>query len=572
MVFSDFSFLCSSLEKASSRLVKKSILKKFFLFYSPSIIASCIHFLTFRFSVDGIHILLFQLDEVQIVKIIAEYLGQDVLQLQKILKYEVAGDIGAYYLRYGKDNSSDISFLEIFSLITEIGSIQGEGSQDIKKKKVSHLLAKVSREDACYILRLFVGTFRIGVSDKTILEVLLDIFIEKNKNSILSKSDLEYLYGVFPDLGILANMILSGETEQLLSLMPRIGLPIQSQAAEVFFKANPLLINFEKAEYLIQPKYDGFRLQAHILPNFDVILFSRNQLVVTDLFFEIKIIIEMYARKNNFYGILDGEIVGFDAVNNIYLSFQETAKQKRKNKGSSSEERNLRYIIFDILVNQEKNLMKSPYFQRLEILDAMYLVLGIEVVKSFRIENYHDIDVWQEQFIVEGYEGAMIKNIASIYEPGKRTRTWLKYKKIQKDSLEDTIDVVILGYNLSKGAKNQRQMIGSLLVGIYDEERDSYFSVAQVGSGGDANLWNDIYQKLIGLKVEAKLPYVFINQLRFPDYFVIPKIIVSLKADLVSASKEHTAGVSLRFPRLITVRVDKNEKETTQLKNFITST
>ncbi len=112
MVFSDFSFLCSSLEKASSRLVKKSILKKFFLFYSPSIIASCIHFLTFRFSVDGIHILLFQLDEVQIVKIIAEYLGQDVLQLQKILKYEVAGDIGAYYLRYGKDNSSDtiISF------------------------------------------------------------------------------------------------------------------------------------------------------------------------------------------------------------------------------------------------------------------------------------------------------------------------------------------------------------------------------------------------------------------------------------------------------------------------------
>ena len=69
-------------------------------------------------------------------------------------------------------------------------------------------------------------------------------------------------------------------------------------------------------------------------------------------------------------------------MNNIYLSFQRDSETKRKNKGSSSEE-NLRYIIFDILVNQEKNLMKSPYFQRLEILDAMYLVLGIEVVKSF---------------------------------------------------------------------------------------------------------------------------------------------------------------------------------------------
>lgn len=572
MVFSDFSLLCSSLEKVSSRLVKKSILKKFFLFHSPRIIASCIHFLTFRFSLDGINLLLFQLDEVQVVKIIAEYLGQDIVKLQKTLKYEVAGDIGAYYLRYGKDNSLGVSFLEVFFLITEIGSIQGEGSQDIKKQKISHLLSKVSREDACYILRLFVGTFRIGVSDKTILEVLLDIFIEKNKNNILSKSDIEYLYGIFPDLGILAKMILSSENEQLLTLMPKIGLPIQSQAAEVFFKANTLLINFEKADYVIQPKYDGFRLQAHISPNFEVILFSRNQLVVTHLFLEVKILVEAYAKENNFYGILDGEIVGFDAVNKIYLSFQETAKQKRKNKACFSQETNLRYIIFDILVNKEKNLMKAPYHQRLAMLEKLNLVVGLERVKSFHIKSYQDIDVWQEKFIFEGYEGAMIKNIASVYEPGKRTRTWLKYKKIQKDSLEDTIDVVILGYNISKGAKNQRQVIGSLLVGVYDEERDSYFSVAQVGSGGDAALWNDIYQKLIGLKVETKLPYVFVNELRFPDYFVVPKIIVSVKADLVSFSKEHTAGFSLRFPRLITLRVDKNEKETTKLKNFITST
>jgi ATP-dependent DNA ligase len=229
----------------------------------------------------------------------------------------------------------------------------------------------------------------------------------------------------------------------------------------------------------------------------------------------------------------------------------------------------LKYIIFDVLVSREEHCMKFSYIKRLEMIDQYLMVSGIERIRSIPIKNYEEIDHWQDVFIRDGYEGAMIKDTSSIYEPGKRTRTWLKYKKIQKDSLEDTIDVVILGFNLSKGAKSQRQSIGSLLVGIYDEKTDAYYSVAQVGSGGNAELWNGIYEALIELQQKEKPVSVNIHESRFPDYFVLPKIVVSVKADLVSVSTEHTSGMSLRFPRLLMMRIDKNEKETTSVEQFI---
>jgi DNA ligase-1 len=104
---------------------------------------------------------------------------------------------------------------------------------------------------------------------------------------------------------------------------------------------------------------------------------------------------------------------------------------------------------------------------------------------------------------------------------------------------------------------------------IYDEKTDAYYSVAQVGSGGNAELWNGIYEALIELQQKEKPVSVNIHESRFPDYFVLPKIVVSVKADLVSVSTEHTSGMSLRFPRLLMMRIDKNEKETTSVEQFI---
>ena len=50
-----------------------------------------------------------------------------------------------------------------------------------------------------------------------------------------------------------------------------------------------------------------------------------------------------------------------------------------------------------------------------------------------------------------------------------------------------------------------------------------------------------------------------------PDYWVIPTLVVEIAADEITKSPTHTAGLALRFPRLISFRDDKNAEQTTTL-------
>lgn len=572
MLFSEFSFLCEALEKTPSRLSKKKLLRAFFLLHTPEAVSEAIHFLTFHFFYEQ-QAVLFQLDEIQMVKIIAEYTEKDIDSVRKSIKHEMSGDIGTYYSVYGRSNLQSPLFQDIFREICEFGAIEGENSQETRKKKIFSLLDKVSKEDARYLLRLFVGTFRIGVSDKTILEVIFEIFLVRygERYKDIDKKKFEQIYGVFSNLGKIVYFVLTNQIEKLLSVEPKIGMAVQSQTAEVFFKNNALLLDFSKYSYVIQPKYDGFRLQAHVTKEQEIFLFSRNQILVNHLFPTVTIALKKYALQNSFYGVIDGEVIGFDRLNNFYLTFQDTAKEKRekKKKTDKKESIELQYIIFDLLLFKEVNLMNEAYQKRLQIIESQDEREEIKHVNSFPVFNIKEIEEQHNLCIKNKYEGLMIKDLAAPYEAGKRTRTWLKYKKIQKDSLEDTIDVVILGYTLSKGMRSKRQMIGSLLVGVYDEATQHYTTVAQVGSGGNQALWNVLYENLYTITVSAQLENVFISKAHVPDYFVIPKIVVSVKADLVSLSKDHTAGVSLRFPRLLTIRPDKNEKESTDIRKFL---
>ena len=49
------------------------------------------------------------------------------------------------------------------------------------------------------------------------------------------------------------------------------------------------------------------------------------------------------------------------------------------------------------------------------------------------------------------------------------------------------------------------------------------------------------------------------------DVWVTPKIVVEIKADEITKSPVHTAGLALRFPRLEHFRDDKKPEDTTSL-------
>lgn len=561
MLFCDFSYLCQLLESNDSRLYKKRVLLDFFLKNDSSIVSRFIDLFTFALLPQGKEAV-FQLDEKQIIKYIAEYFSLSIETV--IFDIKVCGDIGLYYKANGLDNNKNCSFEVIVELILSLAQAQGKNSQEQKKKLLFHLFDQISPVDGCYILRFFLGSFRIGLSDRTILEVLFDIIL-LHKMTGISKKYLDYLYGICPNLGYIGFLILEKKTTELLSLSPTIGQVVQSQSAEVYLKAKKQL-GLDLSQYSMQPKYDGFRLQVHV-KEAEVYCFSRNQLLVNHMFPDIIEYIKLYAQENNFSGILDGEVIGFDFEKAEYASFQETAKRKRKQPlPESLIASGAHYIIFDILLFNDQNSMFQPYQKRISYLDSFRENVCIKHVVTLPLLDESFLQEYYELMINKGYEGLMIKSNQSIYEPGKRTTTWLKYKKVQKDSVEDSIDAVVLGYTIAKGKRKERQLIGSILVGIYDELHDNYTTVAQVGAGGNAALWNTLLEEL-QKNIITEVPLnVLINKMHMPDYLVNPVLVVALKADKITASKEHTSGTSLRFPRLLCIRLDKNKKQTNILK------
>jgi DNA ligase-1 len=556
MLFSHISTLCKTLEAEHSRLIKKKILYSFFIAHSPSDVKLAIDFLSL--SIENTNAI-FQINEITIIKYISEYLKIDLEKAKNDIKK--IGDAALFFtnLKITNDNSS-ISLQEINQLLVELQNTKGKESQTEKKIILFHLFDLLNGIDICYLIRFLTGSLRIGLSEKTIIEVLHEILLI-NRHTI-EKNILFTAYALCSNIGYITLMVLENNVEKLKKITPQIGNFIQPQAAEVYIKEKNLINTIEK-KYITQPKLDGFRLQVHIDKDY-IKLFSRNGILANDMFPEIIEAAKKYMLENNISNaILDGEIIGFDLEKNSYLPFEQTAQRKRKH--NIKDNNNLcktRFVIFDLLLYNNISYINLPYSKRLDIIERLQNNNEIIHVISHNIENESDLELNYIEAIKQKQEGIMIKDLNSIYEPGKRTRTWLKYKEIQKNSLEDLIDVVILGYTLAKGNRKNRQEIGSLLVGLYNEKTDTFETLAQVGTGGNTSMWNELEVMMRPLMSEKPLSNVIINKKHLPDRYIIPHIIVSLKADKITKSKDHTSQYSIRFPRIISIRLDKNKYQT----------
>ena len=69
----------------------------------------------------------------------------------------------------------------------------------------------------------------------------------------------------------------------------------------------------------------------------------------------------------------------------------------------------------------------------------------IKYVKTDLIENINNIEKKHDEFVVEGYEGLMIRDKNGPYEPNKRSKYLQKYKKFVEEEFK------IVGYKEGKG-------------------------------------------------------------------------------------------------------------------------
>lgn len=165
----------------------------------------------------------------------------------------------------------------------------------------------------------------------------------------------------------------------------------------------------------------------------------------------------------------------------------------------------------------------------------------------------------------------MQKRLDSEYQAGARNFNWIKLKRSYKGELQDTIDVVIIGYMRGRGMR-AKFGIGALLGAIYDEKADSFKSVAKIGSGLSEEKWVEIRKILDKSKTEKKPARV--DSILQADVWTSPKYVFTVRADEITKSPIHTAaqengvGLALRFPRIEGWIRDKKAEDATSAKEL----
>jgi bifunctional non-homologous end joining protein LigD len=295
--------------------------------------------------------------------------------------------------------------------------------------------------------------------------------------------------------------------------------------------------------WTFEPKYDGVRVLAFVTPS-DVRLVTRNAKDKSLQFPEIAEALESIAAKKKKSFVVDGEIVAL--IDGEPARFQELQSRMHVKESQVIE----RYrssapaalVLFDILMSGDKVLLDEPWSARRgELLKQFGKVTSdrIRLTESIEGDGKKMLDLARKQ----GWEGIIAKRVTSTYQPGERSRSWLKLK------IEFRQEFVVGGFT---EPRNSRQHIGALLLGYFDHGRLIY--VGHTGGGFTGAGLAEMYRRLEPLERKTS-PFAEVPRTNEKAHWVNPKVVVEVKFS------EWTADGKLRQPIYLGTRDDKDPQE-----------
>ncbi|NED99974.1 DNA ligase D [Phytoactinopolyspora halotolerans] len=245
--------------------------------------------------------------------------------------------------------------------------------------------------------------------------------------------------------------------------------------------------------------------------------------------------------------ILDGELVAFDEGRPSFERLQPRINLAEAKVRQRQREIPVTYIIFDLLYLDGRSLLPLSYEERRRELEALELD-----GKSWSVPGYHREDgaALLAATRERGIEGVIAKRLDSRYQPGRRSRDWLKVKNVYRQ------EAVIGGWTSGQG---QRQGdLGALLVGYYEDQDDGdgpkLRYAGKVGTGFDAKTLRMLRERLDPLRRKDS-PFTGRQPQTKDTVFVDPELVCEVEF------REWTASRTLRQPAYVGLRDDKPAHE-----------
>jgi bifunctional non-homologous end joining protein LigD len=303
----------------------------------------------------------------------------------------------------------------------------------------------------------------------------------------------------------------------------------------------------EGDEWLFEIKWDGYRAVA-VKKDRGVELFSRTGRNVTAEFAAIARAVQQVPATSV---VLDGEIVALDEQGRP--SFQLLQKRNQ----SQDRETRLYYYVFDLINLEGHSVIETPLRDRKQWLKTLIEHVGDPIRYSAAFQGRSE--ALMEHARKNRIEGILAKKAASIYEPGRRSRAWLKVKIVCQQ------EFVIGGYTQPKGA---RERFGAILAGYYSGERLLFAS--KVGTGFDSETLETLFAKFQQLRTDT-CPFREVDARPASRGGLTPaekRRCTWLKPELVCEIRftEWTQDGGLRQPVFLGLRDDKKPREVAREK------
>jgi len=554
MQISHFADYLEKLEKTPSRLEITRILTSLLTETDTSEIDKVIY-LSLGVLAPNYEGVILNLAEKMIIRTLSLAYDKDLDEITGL--YKKLGDVGnvAELLAKRGKAKSKISVADVYDSLLEIAKDNGEGSQDRKIEKMARILTEIDSLSARFVARIPVGRLRLGFSEKTIIEAL-------SSESGISSREIEEAYNIRPDIGYIGHLV---KERNLKNAKPEVGIPVVPMLAQRLNSATEMIKKM--GEVSVEPKFDGLRIFIHYKrPDF-VKIFTRNMnSIELDTFPELK---DVGKFINADEIILDSEAIGVDPKREMFLDFQKTIQRRRKHEiAKNASEIPLQFQVFDILLFNGKNMIDTPYIERRKLLEKV-VVNGnlLRIDENTVTNNPGVIQRLHQKYLKMGLEGVVVKKASGNYVSGRTGWNWVKMKEVEgkRGKLSDTLDCVIMGYTVGKG-KRIDFGVGQFLVGVRDGELIK--TVTKVGTGLTDEQFRELNVKLKDLKIEEKPKDFRVDKNLFPDFWVNPNVVVELAADEITVSPKHTAGLALRFPRLVRFRDDKGVNDITTVSEL----
>lgn len=406
--------------------------------------------------------------------------------------------------------------------------------ETVRKKFIIESWNGMNRDERFVFNKLITGSFRIGVSQKTIVNALA-------KTIELSSS-------------VIAHRI-SGNWDPSTTSFD--DLLSESASVTDFSKPYPFYLAYaldEEPENLGNPiewqaewKWDGIRGEM-IKRNNELFVWSRGEELMTDKFPEYYILKDLLPDGI----VLDGEII--PAVDGKPLPFSVLQTRiGRKNIGKKQlQEAPICFFAYDLLEYNGMDIRSLALRERREKLEEIILPLKNNSIKIPEIINFTS---WKELSEIRNKsremnsEGLMLKRKISGYKVGRKRGDWWKWKI---DPL--TIDCVMI--YAQKGSGRRSNLYTDYTFAVKDGDHLVAFTKAYSGLTDQEFAQVDNFVKRNSIEKFG------------PVRTVKPELVFEIAFEGIAASNRHKSGVALRFPRMSRWRHDKTVDEINTLDDL----